>query len=892
MRNLLYRIKFALLILPLVYITVAQSQTNAFRINQLGYYPTANKIAMVVFPKATTFEVVNTANNQVVFSGNLSPLTYYRDAEDSVRNCDFSALTTVGSYKIRIPSFGESFPFEISETVLRKAAYASLKSFYYQRSSAQIASTYGGLWARPLGHPDTNCTFHASSGKTGKISSPGGWYDAGDFGKYVVNGGIAVANLLSFYENFNSFFADGTIRIPESGNGKNDLLDEVKYELDWLKTMQDTDGGVFFKLSTLTFPGYVMPAADTNTRYMIGKSTTSTLNFAAMMAMAGRIYKDYDANYAADCLVRAETAWVWAKANPTIYFKNPADVFTGEYGDTNAYDEFLWAAAELSISTQKNEYKTYLDVRSGQLNYTSDPGWERAQPLAALSLATQVNGLPAATITAIKNSIISISDTWLNQMNANACRIPTFTFSWGSNATIANKGVCLLYAYLLTKDLKYVKGAAECADYLLGKNATGYSFVTGYGSKTTMNPHHRQCVADGIVQPIPGFVSGGPNSAKQDKQIYPFTAPAKCFIDVKDSYSSNEVCVSWNSPMTALFAGVDAILGNNLPVAFDVPTTVNEPPVVTITSPAYDSKNSADVRLAINATATDANGIAKVELYIDSRFIGVLTASPYQWSVAGLTKGYHTVTLVAFDTKGLATEKTNSILSYQTFNIPGKVEAEDFSNMLGISTQTTTDTNGGLNVTSLDANDYLDYSINVLEAGNYRVEFRVASNVSAGKFDLRNSSSQVLSTFTVNTTGNMQSWATISNTIALTAGKQTLRIFTTVAGFNLNWINFVRVYPTALDELNVTGKNSLLISPNPVIRDFNLQYNSVENTATEFVMYNINGKVVDNINMESVQSGNGEFNWKTKNQLVDGIYCIIMKQKGSVIAASKFIKIK
>ncbi|MFA9391517.1 MAG: glycoside hydrolase family 9 protein [Prolixibacteraceae bacterium] len=659
---------FTKLILTLLFLIAglaSNAQTDAIRINQVGYYPTANKIAVVVFTHATTFELINIADNSVEFSANLSTVNYWKDAGDSVKLADFSSVAKIGKYKIRIPDFGESYAFEISPTVLRKAAYASLKSYYYQRCSYELKPEFAGVWARPAGHPDTDCILHSSTGKSGKISSPGGWYDAGDFGKYVINAGISVGTMLSFYENYSNFFADGSIHIPESGNGQNDLLDEVKYELDWLKTMQDDDGGVFFKLTTQNFVGFVMPDKSKAQRYVIGKTTASALDFAAMMAMAGRIYIDYDSAYASDCVTRAENAWTWAKANPKIYFKNPSDVSTGEYGNGDVSDEFIWAAAELYITTQQDEFKTYLESKSSSLNYWSTPGWPNVQPLASLSLLTQANGLSSSILTSIKNSLLSTADKWLGQIENSPVRIPQFSYNWGSNSGIGNMGVGLLYAYIVTNDQKYIKGAAECADYLLGKNATGFSFVSSYGSRTPMNFHHRASGADGIPQPVPGFVAGGPNSGKQDGEKYPFSEAAKCFVDVEGSYASNEVCINWNSPLTALLAGVDAVLGDGSAVAFEVATEVNNPPSLTITSPGYDSKKGSDKEFIVKCTATDPDGISNLELYIDSRFVDVLFESPYQITIDNLTFGDHTITAVASDTKGLVTGKTNTFNYYE-----------------------------------------------------------------------------------------------------------------------------------------------------------------------------------------------------------------------------------
>lgn len=869
----------------------AHSQTGAIRINQVGYYPTANKIAVVVFTGATTFEVVNVADNTVELTGNLSPQVFWKDSGDSIKRADFSTLTKIGTYKIRIPEFGESYPFEISNTVLREAAYASLKSFYYQRCSYELKAPFAGLWKRAAGHPDTKCILHSSTGKSGTISSPGGWYDAGDYGKYVINAGVSVATLLSFYESINKFFAFEAINIPESNNVKSDLLDEVKFELDWLKTMQDIDGGVFFKLTTLAFSGFVMPDADKADRYVIGKTTASALDFAAMMAMAGRIYKDYDAGYAADCITRSEQAWVWAKANPAIYFKNPADVSTGEYGDGNVSDEFIWAAAELYITTQKAEYKAYLEGKSGSLTYKNSPGWSNVQPLAALSLATQINGLSPTLLTTIKNSIISTSDSWLSQIASSPAHIPTFGFNWGSNSGIANDGVGLLYAYILTKDTKYIKGAAECADYLLGKNATGFSFESNYGYKTPMNFHHRPSYSDGVIQPVPGFVSGGPNKGKEDGEKYPFSDPAKCFVDVMGSYASNEVCINWNSPLTALLAGVDAVLGDNSRIVFEVSAIINNPPVLSVTSPTYDSKVGSDQSLKVKGTATDADGIAKVELYIDAHFVGISAISQFEWTLNSLSLGAHTATLLAYDSKGLTTEKTNTFSYYAVSAVPGKIEAESYSNMTGITTQTTTDTDGGLNVTTIDATDWMDYSMDVKQAGTYRVEFRVASSAGKGKFELRKPTGLVLSSNTVNATGGLQKWITISDTINLVAGKQTLRIQAIAGGWNMNWINLVYLYPTSIasQELNENG-NSLQIAPNPVNSNFTLKYNVADLSPVEFTIHDLNGKLIEKRKTGNIQFRTGEYAWTINSKMASGEYYISMQQKGKKLASCKLIK--
>jgi endoglucanase len=863
------------------------SQKNSIRINQLGYYPDANKIGFVVFCNAANFEIIDLADSSIQFTGDLGDRLYWRDAGDSVRQFDFSDFTKEGMYKIHIPGYGESYPFEISKTVYRKAAYASLKSYYYQRCSFELTEEFAGIWARGAGHPDDACVFHSSTGKTGTLSSPGGWYDAGDFGKYVVNAGISVATLLSFYENFSHFFEDGSIQIPESGNGINDLLDEVKYELDWLKTMQDDDGGVFHKLTTLNFTGTIMPENANSTRYVIGKSTAATLDFAAMMAMAGRIYQDYDADYANDCILRAENAWIWAKANPTKYFNNPSDVSTGQYGDSNVSDEFIWASAELYITTAKEEYKSYLESKSSSLNYNSTPGWPNVQPLASLSLLTQSNGLSESLLNTIKNSLISTTNNWLNQINSNPARIPNHGYWWGSNSGMANMGVGLLYAYIVTEDPKYIKGAAETADYILGKNATGFSFVSSYGNKTPMNFHHRASGADGIAQPVPGFVAGGPNKDQQDNEDYPFSDPAKSYVDVYGSYASNEVCINWNSPLTALLAGVDAILGDSSDIDFEVQTLVNDPPTLRIYNPLYDSEQGSDAPVVVNGLATDPDGVSKVELYVNNRFYGAVTSGAFEWELNSLSINSHTVTVLAYDIYGLASAKTHIFSIKKNNTVPGKIEAEDFSDMSGIITETTTDVDGGRNVTGINSGDWIEYSVNVLEGGKYRIDYRVASNSGGGEFTLGRPSSAPYSTMTVEATGGFQEWVTISDEIRIPSGQQTFRLYAVKGGWNINWMYLEK--PNSVEKNDGIPENSIHIIPNPVDQIFTLQYQLKELSPVEFTIFDSKGKLVDKI-VTKRNSKSGEIDWILDDRYATGTYFVNMMQNGKKLTTAIFLK--
>lgn len=531
------------------------------RYNQSGYLTTAPKVFVVTNSEATTFDIIDASNGSVVKTGALVDKGYWTDAEQTVRAGDFSTLTAAGSYKIRVGTL-ESASFSINTTTAGTLARDLLRFYYYQRASMGIAASYAEGYSRAAGHADTSLARHSTSGTTtGTWSAPGGWYDAGDYGKYIVNGGIATATLMGLYDLDSGAVGDGN-NIPESGNGKSDLLDELKYELDWFKSMQDTDGGVFFKVAAITWNnGWCMPADDPNARYLIGKSTGSTLNFAAVMAQASRVFASYDASWAADCLTRAESAWAWATSHASVAAPtaDSANGGSGGYGDGSYDDEFLWAASELWIASSKTTYQDYVTSHIGSWSIYAIAGWGDTRTLGILSLAQKGSGTIG---TSAKAAVKAFADTLLARIGGHPYGIPmqSSDFVWGSNGVIGNYGVILAYAWKQTGDAKYLRGIAQIADYLLGKNATGSSFVTGHGSKTPMNPHHRISSTDGPAAPVPGMVVGGPNPGQEDKGssvTYPSVLPARSYVDDTDSYASNEEAINWNAPAVLMLYILD-----------------------------------------------------------------------------------------------------------------------------------------------------------------------------------------------------------------------------------------------------------------------------------------------------------------------------------------------
>ncbi len=537
--------------------------SEQIRINQLGYYPQSLKEFVVADLEATSFQVVD-KQQKIRHKGVLTDRGTWEVSGEKVLTGDFTRLTKSGTYRILLNTGEASFPFEIEDKLYSEALNASIKSFYYQRASMAIEESYGGIYKRGSGHPDDNCAYHPSTGKKGFLSSPGGWYDAGDYGKYIVNASITVSQMLNLLELHPDAMAHDKLNIPESGNGISDLLDEIRYELDWMMTMQDEDGGVYFKLTAEKFGGFIMPEEYDLDRLIIGKATASSLDYAATMAQVSRVYAEVDPAFSAAALVTAESAWAWAWAavNQVVY-RNPEDVSTGEYGDDQLSDEYYWAAAELYVSTGKKIYLNYLLENEEPYKHQITNSWKFfIRNMGFHTLLANREKIDPALAESLTKKHLSLSDEILQKMESIPYGISIDHFEWGSNSDVLNQAMILCFAHHLSGEQKYLDGAIRNTDYIFGKNATGYSFLTGYGSKQVMSPHHRPSGADEIIEPVPGFILGGPNDHRQDRQQtkYDSEFAAKAFADVEASFASNEVCLNWNAPAVFVLGYLEQVM--------------------------------------------------------------------------------------------------------------------------------------------------------------------------------------------------------------------------------------------------------------------------------------------------------------------------------------------
>lgn len=554
--------------------TAIAGPAPGIKLNQVGYLPQASKLALVpAVPGAgDAFTVVAADGGQVVLQGRLGRPAAWAPSGDTVRLADVSALRTPGSYRLRAAGQPDSDVFTVGAGAYRALDAAALKAFYFNRSGTALAPRHAGAYARPAGHPDDRVLVHASAASATRpagsvLAAPRGWYDAGDYNKYIASSAISTYTLLAAYEHFPQWFTGLDAGIPESGDAVPDILDEAMWNLDWMLAMQDPDdGGVYHKLSNLRFDAMVLPhQAMREPRYVLAKSTSAALGFAATMATASRVLAAYEQRWpglSARTLAAAERAWAWAQAHPVVLFKNPPDVLTGEYGDSRLEDEFAWAAAELFITTGKDGY--YRALAPETVSATV-PAWDDVRGLAWMSLAHHRARLgPIADQGLIASRVDGLAARLAAEWRASGYRVAMKgpDFVWGSNAVVLNGAMMLLQAYRLNGKRDYLDAAQSNLDFVLGRNPVGLSFVTGFGARTPRHPHHRPSLGDKVVAPVPGFVVGGPNPLQQDKAEcppYPSGLPALSYLDHACSYASNEVAINWNAPLVYVLGALSAL---------------------------------------------------------------------------------------------------------------------------------------------------------------------------------------------------------------------------------------------------------------------------------------------------------------------------------------------
>jgi len=589
---------------------VAAQQRPAIDLNQIGYEPGDVKLAVVrgAGTAPIAWQLLDASGNAV---GKGETLVYGPDASSGavVQRIDFSGFRRAGTgYRLSLAGV-TSDPFAIAPGLYKPLARDAANFFYQQRAGTPIDAKFAGAgWARPAGHAHEVVGCFAGTDQRGtdwpgcayRLDVTGGWYDAGDHGKYLVNGGIALWTLLNAYERRPKAFPDGSLRIPESGNGVSDLLDEARWEMEFLLRMQIADGvrtrvpsgplgpptpgkpaweprfppfaeidasGMAHQKvadrnwTTLPTP----PQDDREERLLYPPTTAATLNLAATAAQCARLWRGVDAAFAGRCLTAARRAWAAAQRNPQVYATSSFNG-SGGYGDGSLSDEFYWAAAELYATTGDEAFRKAVTASPHFGEAVRAPGWSFTAPLGTITLATVKTGLSAAEVQRLRAALVAAADGILDQRRQNGYAIAyrAAGYPWGSNGDLLNHAMLLGVASDLTGDGKYRAGIVSALDYVLGRNPLGQSYVSGYGARPLRNPHHRfwaHSLDAKLPGPPPGVLSGGPNDTSfadpVAAQLKGKCVVQTCWADDIHAYALNEVAINWNAPLFWVAAWMD-----------------------------------------------------------------------------------------------------------------------------------------------------------------------------------------------------------------------------------------------------------------------------------------------------------------------------------------------
>ena len=512
--------------------------SDSIKVNQVGYLPQATKLGFVgnwlgdlgpLPVDAFDFAVQDAASGAVVLSGalELRAAGDVKSGED-VYTADFSALTAPGEYRLAVPGIGVSHPFRIAENVYADVWRTTMRVFYHKRN-AELTAPYADPGFERAGidplldavnHPIL-ADYPLSAGEVPFAHSPvtGGWFDAGDYGQYVHNA-APVWGLIGLAMDLApaGHFTDGELNLPESGNGIPDILDELRFGMRWAMQMQDTDGGVYWRVSSAHWD-MGMPADVSEPRFRYEKTTRATAQFAAMAAVYARLIAPYDAADADAALAAAELAWQFANTAPvyppegTLY-QNPAEYpGGGAYAVKSAKPDLFWAAAELYRSTgdavYQDAYRTLLPEACSDLSaapYSTFAHWAMTQASHA--------DRDILLVESARRAVMIAADIKLGRADEDAYRSPKhpaveFT-GWGNFSTSPIDALALLQGHRLSGAAVYLDTAVQALDIILGANPQSRVYLTGIGAAPVQDPLDRISLNDANPAPLAGLAVGGP----------------------------------------------------------------------------------------------------------------------------------------------------------------------------------------------------------------------------------------------------------------------------------------------------------------------------------------------------------------------------------------------
>lgn len=534
-------------------------------VNQVGYLPNSPKVALLVNSDTTQqkIELVDNSTKQTVQIITPSQSVRDRDSNDRLQTIDFSQVQQAGNYFLRAESI-ESYPFTIASNVYQELIIKLLHSYYLQRCGVAIDDPVTGIRHAPCHIRDGSLAHQDLTNRSGKlIPSTGGWHDAGDYGKYVSTTAVTTGRLLSLYESNPKVFPDRQLTIPESGNGIPDLLDEMRVGLDWMLSMQRSDGAIYRKLSGKKWPSIVAPDEDTQPRFIYGISTPETAKFAAAMAIAARVYAPLQPQQSAIYLKASKRAWDYLQTQSVmkVDWVDGDDSGSGKYLaseiDTEPSlkidtDDRSWAAAELFITTKESQFDRYF-LQHLPNDYTLFE-WKDPSALGMVNYVSDATSQASEIKLKIAQQILNRADALVKKVSTSGYHLANHQFIWGSNKMTATEGLTLILAYRMTDGTAYRQAAIDQIDYLLGRNPFNQTFLTEIGTHPVRHLHHIFARARKIS--IPGLLVGGANNGAQDG-IAPKNRGLLSYVDDEKSYATNEYAIDYNAELIALMSMAD-----------------------------------------------------------------------------------------------------------------------------------------------------------------------------------------------------------------------------------------------------------------------------------------------------------------------------------------------
>ena len=433
--------------------------------NQTGYLPQSRKRA--VMTAGEYFQVVKVSEgalDQIVMEAAAEDAGVDAASGDHVGIADFSPLEEEGIYYIQSEQGERSHHFRIGQDIYRPLQKDLLKALYYQRCGCALEKEYAGEYTHGCCHMG-DAMLWTDHSVVKEVR--GGWHDAGDYGRYISPAAVAVAHLLYAYRLFPDSFEE-TLHIPESGNGIPDVLNECRYELEWMLKMQDAEGGAYHKLTSERHADFVMPEKDQAQFYLFPVSSMATADYAAVMALASRVYGAFDRAFADKLYEAALRAYGWLETHPEyVGFKNPDTCNTGEYDDDCDLDERLWAAAEMLVTTGGSGCRKQVERLLAEDLTKTDFGWTDVSGFAALAILTDAScNASQETVDKLRQAVFAEADRLVAvaEQSGYGVAMEPEDYVWGSNMVVLNRGMLLVLAAIEAGQEAMCEAAEECGD--------------------------------------------------------------------------------------------------------------------------------------------------------------------------------------------------------------------------------------------------------------------------------------------------------------------------------------------------------------------------------------------------------------------------------------------